>query len=186
MNAAAIEKLFADAAAQDARYGWPNNTVLANEPIVPEKSYSGEDDDDDADDDDVSKKKLVPTAAKGIQGNTLPLHGNQSTMNLNNMVHANVVQSPYYRHHLNDVKTYQEAVDEIYYHVKHLEPWERGSRRTEGQVGMCGSVRGVGAGGIVSSAFCLLYKLHVLKLTKKQLLGLLNFVSKSQSKKIFL
>jgi len=28
-----------------------------------------------------------------------------------------------------------------------LEPWERGSRKTSGQTGMCGGVRGVGAGG---------------------------------------
>jgi len=33
-------------------------------------------------------------------------------------------------------------------------------------------VRGVGAGGIVSSSFCLLYKLFTLKLTRKQLIGL--------------
>lgn len=33
-------------------------------------------------------------------------------------------------------------------------------------------VRGVGAGGIVSSCFCLLYKLYTLKLTRKQLIGL--------------
>ena len=35
-------------------------------------------------------------------------------------------------------------------------------------------VRGVGAGGIVSSAFCLLYKLFTLKLTKKQVIGLIT------------
>ena len=33
---------------------------------------------------------------------------------------------------------------------------------------MCGGVRGVSAGGIVSSAYCLLYKLYTLKLSKKQ------------------
>ena len=37
-----------------------------------------------------------------------------------------------------------------------------------GQTGMCGGVRGVSAGGIVSSCFCLLYKLYTLKVTKKQ------------------
>jgi len=39
---------------------------------------------------------------------------------------------------------------------------------TSGQTGMCGGVRGVSAGGVVSSAFCLLFKLHCIKLTKKQ------------------
>lgn len=35
-------------------------------------------------------------------------------------------------------------------------------------------VRGVGAGGIVSTAYCLLYKLYTLRLTRKQVNGLLN------------
>ena len=39
---------------------------------------------------------------------------------------------------------------------------------------MCGGVRGVGGGGIVSTAFCLLYKLFTLKLTRKQVVGLIN------------
>lgn len=35
-------------------------------------------------------------------------------------------------------------------------------------------VRGVGTGGIVSTAFCLLYKLFTLKLTRKQVMGLIT------------
>jgi pre-mRNA-splicing factor 38B len=58
--------------------------------------------------------------------------------------------------------------------VNHLEPWEKGSRRTQGLTGMCGGVRGVGGGGIVSTAFCLLYKLYTLKLTRKQVVGLIT------------
>lgn len=38
----------------------------------------------------------------------------------------------------------------------------------------CLQVRGVGAGGIVSSAFCLLYKLYTLRLTRKQVNGLMS------------
>ena len=45
-------------------------------------------------------------------------------------------------------QTYHQVIDEIYYKVDHLEPWERGSRKTSGQTGMCGGVRGVGAGGM--------------------------------------
>ncbi len=47
-------------------------------------------------------------------------------------------------------------------------------RRTTGQTGMCGGVRGVGAGGVVSTPYCLLYKLFTLRPTRKQLYGLLN------------
>lgn len=44
-----------------------------------------------------------------------------------------------------------------------------------GQTGMCGGVRGVGAGGIVSTAFCLLYKLHTLKPTRKQVISMIKY-----------
>ncbi|CAO1396465.1 unnamed protein product [Diamesa hyperborea] len=94
-------------------------------------------------------------------------------MNLNPLILANIQSSVYFKVGLFKLKTYHEVIDEIYYQVKHLEPWERGSRKSAG-TGMCGGVRGVGAGGIVSSAFCLLYKLYTLKLTRKQVNGLIT------------
>ncbi|KAK6167146.1 hypothetical protein SNE40_021243 [Patella caerulea] len=106
--------------------------------------------------------------------NTLAVWGNEKTMNLNNLILTNIQSSPYFKINLFNLKTYHEVIDEIYYKVQHLEPWEKGSRKTAGQTGMCGGVRGVGAGGIVSSAYCLLYKLYTLKLTRKQLVGLLT------------
>lgn len=47
-------------------------------------------------------------------------------------------------------------------------------QKTSGQTGMCCGVRGVGAGGIVSSAYCLLMKLAQIKVTRKQLTGIIN------------
>ncbi|XP_054723924.1 pre-mRNA-splicing factor 38B-like [Uloborus diversus] len=108
------------------------------------------------------------------KNNTLPLWGNEKTMNLNNLILTNILSSHYFKVNLYQLKTYHEVIDEIYYQVTHLEPWEKGSRKTAGQTGMCGGVRGVGAGGIVSTAFCILYKLFTLKLTRKQLVGLIN------------
>ncbi|XP_055624021.1 pre-mRNA-splicing factor 38B isoform X1 [Toxorhynchites rutilus septentrionalis] len=115
-----------------------------------------------------------PPKKSAKQNNALPLWGNESTMNLNALILANIQGSSYFKVSLFKLKTYHEVVDEIYYQVKHLEPWERGSRKTSGQTGMCGGVRGVGAGGIVSTAFCLLYKLYTLRLTRKQVNGLLT------------
>ncbi|KAL1509454.1 hypothetical protein ABEB36_004188 [Hypothenemus hampei] len=114
-----------------------------------------------------------PTVAKK-QSNVLPLYGNERTMNLNPLILTNIQSSHYFKVNLYELKTYHEVVDEIYYKVSHLEPWEKGSRKTSGQTGMCGGVRGVGAGGIVSTAYCLLYKLFTLKLTRKQLNGLIT------------
>jgi len=108
------------------------------------------------------------------KGNALPLWGNTQTMNINNLIITNIQSSAYFKNDLFKLKTFHEVIDEIYYKVEHLEPWERGSRKTHGQVGMCGGVRGVGAGGIVSSAYCLLFKLFTLKLTERQLLQLIN------------
>ncbi|KAK4883677.1 hypothetical protein RN001_006996 [Aquatica leii] len=108
------------------------------------------------------------------QSNVLPLWGNERSMNLNPLILTNIQSSHYFKVNLYELKTYHEVIDEIYYKVTHLEPWEKGSRRTSGQTGMCGGVRGVGAGGIVSTAYCLLYKLFTLKLTRKQLNGLIT------------
>ncbi|GIX82886.1 hypothetical protein CEXT_52511 [Caerostris extrusa] len=110
------------------------------------------------------------------KNNTLPLWGNDKTMNLNNLILTNIQSSHYFKVNLYQLKTYHEVIDEIYFKVNHLEPWEKGSRKTAGQTGMCGGVRGVGAGGIVSTAFCILYKLFTLKLTRKQVVGLINHI----------
>ncbi|XP_044075216.1 pre-mRNA-splicing factor 38B isoform X2 [Siniperca chuatsi] len=118
--------------------------------------------------------QAVSKPAAGKHGNVLPLWGNEKTMNLNPMILTNVLSSPYFKVQLYELKTYHEVVDEIYFKVTHAEPWEKGSRKTAGQTGMCGGVRGVGTGGIVSTAFCLLYKLFTLKLTRKQLMGLIT------------
>ncbi|CAI6364737.1 unnamed protein product [Macrosiphum euphorbiae] len=108
------------------------------------------------------------------KNNTMPVWGNERTMNLNTLILTNIQSSHYFKVNLYELKTYHEVIDEIYYKVQHLEPWEKGSRKTSGQTGMCGGVRGVGAGGIVSTAFCLLYKLFTLKLTRKQVTGLIT------------
>ncbi|KAF2354163.1 Pre-mRNA-splicing factor 38 [Trinorchestia longiramus] len=183
------------------------------------------------------------------KSNILPVWGNEKTMNLNTLVLTNIQSSQYFKVKLYALKTYHEVLDEIYYQVSHLEPWEKGSRKTSGQTGMCGGVffvlspsfifiqtyyeriteklsafcnnkclkkdsvfggggifgswslglvecwleprcwslsctaallrpscvvRGVGAGGIVSTAFCILYKLFTLRLTRKQVNGMLN------------
>lgn len=108
------------------------------------------------------------------KNNSLPLWGNEKTMNMNHLILTNILSSHYFKVNLYELKTYHEVIDEIYYKVTHLEPWEKGSRVTAGQTGMCGGVRGVGAGGIVSTAYCILYKLFTLKLTRKQVVGLIN------------
>lgn len=82
------------------------------------------------------------------KSNTLPLWGNERTMNLNPLILTNIQSSHYFKVNLYELKTYHEVIDEIYYKVAHLEPWEKGSRKTAGQTGMCG--------GVSNSDHCLL------------------------------
>uniref|UniRef100_A0A914N524 Pre-mRNA-splicing factor 38 n=1 Tax=Meloidogyne incognita TaxID=6306 RepID=A0A914N524_MELIC len=108
------------------------------------------------------------------KNNILPIWGNVQTMNLNTLVLENIVQSTYWKNFLLEVSTYQQVCDEVFIHVRHLEPWERGTRKITGMTGMCGGVRGVGAGGVISTAFCLLYKLFTVRVTRKQLVAMMN------------
>ena len=87
---------------------------------------------------------------------------------------TSIPSSPYFKVQLYELKTYHEVVDEIYFKVTHAEPWAKGSRKTAGQTGMCGGVLGVRTEGIDSTAFCLLYRLFTLKLTRKQVMGLIT------------
>ncbi|KAG0466231.1 hypothetical protein HPP92_017811 [Vanilla planifolia] len=67
----------------------------------------------------------------------------------------NILSSDYFKE-LYRLKTYHEVIDEIYNQVDHVEPW------------MTGNCRGP------STAFCLLYKFFTMKLTVKQVHGLLK------------
>ncbi|KAK7580483.1 hypothetical protein V9T40_001112 [Parthenolecanium corni] len=130
--------------------------------------------DDNYDDGKYDDREGTGTNVHNSKNNVLPLWGNERSMNLNPLILTNIQSSHYFKVNLYELKTYHEVIDEIYFKVNHLEPWEKGSRKTAGQTGMCGGVRGVGAGGIVSTAFCLLYKLFTLKLTRKQVIGLIT------------
>jgi hypothetical protein len=50
--------------------------------------------------------------------NTLPVWGNERTMNLNTMILTNIQASPYFKNQLYEFKTYHAVVDEIYYKVR--------------------------------------------------------------------
>lgn len=67
----------------------------------------------------------------------------------------NILSSDYFKE-LYRFKTIYEVIDEIYNQVDHVEPW------------MTGNCRGP------STAFCLLYKFFTMKLTAKQMHGLLD------------
>ena len=65
----------------------------------------------------------------GGGGQALPIFGNEKTMNLNHLLLTNIQSSPYFRNTLYPKKTVNELMNEIKFNVKHMEPWERGSRK---------------------------------------------------------
>jgi len=74
---------------------------------------------------------------------------------LEKVLSMNILSSDYFKE-LYGLKTYHEVIDEIYNQVNHVEPW------------MGGNCRGP------STAYCLLYKFFTMKLTVKQMHGLLK------------
>ena len=48
---------------------------------------------------------------------SLPIWGNEKTMNLNHLILTNIQSSPYFKVNLFGLKTYHEVIDEIYYKV---------------------------------------------------------------------
>eukprot|EP00753_Platysulcus_tardus_P016089 PLAT5403.1.p1 GENE.PLAT5403.1~~PLAT5403.1.p1 ORF type:complete len:373 (+),score=185.14 PLAT5403.1:150-1268(+) len=85
----------------------------------------------------------------------LPMTGNTKTFNMNTLLAQRIITSDYFRS-LAGVDTFPQIVDEIYSRVEHVEPWSPGTAR------------------IPSTAFCLLYKLCVMRATKKQMRVLLT------------
>ena len=61
--------------------------------------------------------------AKGL----LPLWGPDDNFHLNPMLLQNIIKSNYFQKCCRDITDWSALVDEIYYQVKHLEPWAIGT-----------------------------------------------------------
>eukprot|EP00603_Paraphysomonas_imperforata_P003477 CAMPEP_0114432632 /NCGR_PEP_ID=MMETSP0103-20121206/11257_1 /TAXON_ID=37642 ORGANISM="Paraphysomonas imperforata, Strain PA2" /NCGR_SAMPLE_ID=MMETSP0103 /ASSEMBLY_ACC=CAM_ASM_000201 /LENGTH=475 /DNA_ID=CAMNT_0001602317 /DNA_START=194 /DNA_END=1621 /DNA_ORIENTATION=- len=99
----------------------------------------------------VEEQEVDPERAKNI----LPMTGNTSTFNINTLLYNNIKEADYFKA-LYQLRTYHEIVDEIYPSVTHVAPWQTGTTR------------------IPSTAFCLLLKFFLMRLTVKQMKGLLH------------
>lgn len=98
------------------------------------------------------------TVEKDEGDDTAPLEiwGNETTYNVNPILHTNICQSDYFKNLCKDVKTFPRLLDEIYNEVNHLEPFTAGSQR------------------MPSTAFCILFRAFTMRLTTKQLTTMLN------------
>merc|ERR1712004_86164 len=87
---------------------------------------------------------------------------------MNNVLLQNIQGSRYFKKDLYSLKTVDQVIDEIFYKVKHVCPWEKNTRNHQVK-GMNAGVRGISQGGLASSGFCLLWKLFTLKPSKHDL-----------------
>ncbi|EGR33114.1 pre-mRNA splicing factor, putative [Ichthyophthirius multifiliis] len=96
-----------------------------------------------------------PTGEKG--DNIFQIWGDETSGNINPKLRTNIMNCSYFRIDLFSLKTYHEVIEEIQKNVNHAEPWARG------------------ATGVPSSMFCCLYKFMLMKLTVKQVRGLVEY-----------
>ena len=68
------------------------------------------------------------------------------------------------------MKTFHEVIDEIYYKVDHLEPWERGTRKTAGMSKFFSSSYIFITVVIPIFSFCLIQKISVIHLAQTTIL----------------
>jgi pre-mRNA-splicing factor 38B len=60
--------------------------------------------------------------SKGI----VPLYGPDDTFNINAILLQSIILSPYFSKCCQEINDWNSLVDEIYYEVKHVEPWVAG------------------------------------------------------------
>lgn len=56
----------------------------------------------------------------------IAIWGSDDTFNMNPMLIQNISKSPYFQKCCSKLKDWSSLVDEIYYEVKHVEPWTKG------------------------------------------------------------
>ena len=83
-------------------------------------------------------------------------HGNTTTFNIENVLFQNIQRSLYYKDTAELLETGEQVIDEAYENVDHIEPW------------MSGNARGP------STAFCLVYRLGLLKPSMKVVKDMLD------------
>mmetsp|Transcript_8905 Transcript_8905/g.12727 ORF Transcript_8905/g.12727 Transcript_8905/m.12727 type:complete len:105 (-) Transcript_8905:499-813(-) len=64
------------------------------------------------------------------QKGLIPMISDDKTFNLNPMLLHNISKSPYFQKACDKLKDWTSLVDEIYYEMKHAEPWGQGKKHS--------------------------------------------------------
>jgi pre-mRNA-splicing factor 38B len=104
----------------------------------------------------------------------LPIWGSDETFHFHPVLLQNMIHSSSYfqKRCCGELHDFNAIVDEIYYEVKHVTPFQHSS----GASSMSGSASAVHSSAAPSTAFCLLLRLCLLRITPNQLQKLLRHV----------
>jgi len=97
-----------------------------------------------------------PEQKKRDPNTQLPIWGDSSTFNMNEVLRQNILQCQYFKDLFN-IRTYTDTAEEITKRATHAEPWVSA------------------ASNIPSTLFCCLYKLMMMRLSDVQIKGLLEY-----------
>jgi len=86
----------------------------------------------------------------------LPIHGNERTLNMEGILATNIVQSRHFEEAILPLSSPEEVWEEVQRSVDTVEPMQPGTARTP------------------TEAFMLLFRLGVMRLTRKQMYAMIN------------
>ena len=97
----------------------------------------------------VSSERELYELNRNVRPGELPIHGNATTFNMNEMLLDLIFESEYFES-LRGAATFDDIADAVQRHCRHAEPWARGAGREP------------------SSLFCILVKAFTLRLTENE------------------
>ena len=112
------------------------------------------------------------------QADVLPLiaatdHHGRETYNMNPMLLESIRLSDYFWE-IAKYTTFSEVIDQIYYNIQYVTPWLPGTHKAVRSVGMQSAMRGVSNAGSPGTAFTMLLKMYIMRLTRTQLDAMLS------------
>ena len=75
----------------------------------------------------INLDQIAEEWLKSNQSEGLPIHGDASKGNINDLLRANIMRCQYFKVDLYELKTYHEVINEIDIHVGYVEPWTIGT-----------------------------------------------------------
>lgn len=75
----------------------------------------------------LCRQFFVDVKKRNRSKNLLPLWGPDDSFHFNPMLLEKIIKSPYFQKCCQDLTDWNALVDEVYYQVKHLEPWALGT-----------------------------------------------------------